>query len=91
MEKKDVVSALFISTLVVVLVISFIALLNERNLIKFGELQSSQRTIDSLKFENEKLKEQIKVLDNDMQLREDEITFWGMKYDSVSSVLYRMK
>lgn len=44
----------------------------------------------SLKLENEKLINQIKkldeennVLENEIQLREDEITYWGMKYDSI--------
>jgi hypothetical protein len=40
-----------------------------------------------LKAHNSELEGQIKDLKNDIQLREDEIAYWGMKYDSVNSVL----
>jgi hypothetical protein len=40
-----------------------------------------------LKAHNSDLEGQIKDLENDIQLREDEIAYWGMKYDSVNSVL----
>jgi hypothetical protein len=40
-----------------------------------------------LKEHNSELEGQIKDLKNDIQLREDEIAYWGMKYDSVNSVL----
>jgi hypothetical protein len=40
-----------------------------------------------IKAHNSDLEGQIKDLENDIQLREDEIAYWGMKYDSVNSVL----
>jgi hypothetical protein len=40
-----------------------------------------------LKAHNSELEGQVKDLKNDIQLREDEIAYWGMKYDSVNSVL----
>jgi len=44
-----------------------------------------------LKAHNSELEGQIKDLKNDIQLREDEIAYWGMKYDSVNSVLKQIK
>jgi hypothetical protein len=48
------------------------------------------KQIKSLKSENEKLSSQVdklenenEVLDNELQLREDEVAYWGMKYDSI--------
>lgn len=43
--------------------------------------------IQTLKGHNIELENQIKFLENDIQLREDEIAYWGMKYDSVNSIL----
>lgn len=40
-----------------------------------------------LKERNTELENQIKILENNIQLREDEIAYWGMKYDSVNYVL----
>lgn len=40
-----------------------------------------------LKERNTDLENQIKILENNIQLREDEIAYWGMKYDSVNYVL----
>jgi predicted nuclease with TOPRIM domain len=48
----------------------------------------------SLKAEKAELVEQVKnlddqvnILENELQLREDEVSYWGMKYDSIKASL----
>ena len=41
------------------------------------------KTISNYKEEVKSLKEENRVLKNEVQLREDEISYWGMKYDSI--------
>ena len=49
-------------------------------LILFNKLHSNIKTYEN---ENKVLKEENKNLKNEIQLREDEISYWGMKYDSL--------
>jgi hypothetical protein len=49
-------------------------------LILFNKLHSNIKTYEN---ENKVLKEENKNLRNEIQLREDEISYWGMKYDSL--------
>lgn len=44
---------------------------------------SSQLRISKFKEEVKSLKEENRVLKNEVQLREGEISYWGMKYDSI--------
>ena len=51
-------------------------------LTRYIFLQKS-KDYNNLKLENNRLKEENRILRNEVQLREGEITYWGMKYDSI--------
>jgi hypothetical protein len=43
--------------------------------------------IDSLQVEIKEQKEEINFLEDELQLRESEISYWGRKYDSLREVI----
>jgi len=52
-------------------------------MISVMSMVSSQSVISKYKQEVKTLNEEKRVLMNEIQLREDEIGYWGMKYDSI--------
>jgi hypothetical protein len=52
-------------------------------MVSVMSMVSSQLRISKYKQEIKTLNEENRVLMNEVQLREDEISYWGMKYDSV--------
>ncbi len=46
---------------------------------------------DSLELRIQDLNEQISILEDGIQLREGEISFWGQKYDSCMTILKKRK
>jgi len=51
-------------------------------MVSVMSMVSSQSVISKYKQEVKTLNEEKRVLMNEIQLREDEIGYWGMKYDS---------
>ena len=52
-------------------------------MISVMSMVSSQSVISKYKQEIKTLNEEKRVLMNEVQLRENEISYWGMKYDSI--------
>ncbi len=80
--KTDTLYKLIIATLVTYLIVSIIFSYGFHRKISSLELKN-----DSLNVELINLRESNKILEDELQFREDEITYWGMKYDSVKTYL----
>jgi hypothetical protein len=52
-------------------------------MVSVMSMVSSQSVISKYKQEVKTLNEEKRVLMNEVQLRENEISYWGMKYDSI--------
>lgn len=52
-------------------------------MVSLLSIVSQLKTISNYKEEVKSLKEENRVLKNEVQLREGEISYWGMKYDSI--------
>jgi hypothetical protein len=59
--------------------------------IMHNNIDSLESVRDSLTIELDKSKKETQILEDELQFREDEITYWGMKYDSVKTYLQRNK
>jgi hypothetical protein len=59
--------------------------------IMHTNIDSLEAARDSLIIELDKSKQETQILEDELQFREDEITYWGMKYDSVKTYLQRNK
>jgi hypothetical protein len=66
----------FTLVFIVVLIVFYISFI----LLLFDKFHSDVKIYEN---ENKELKEENKNLKNELQLSEDEVSYWGMKYDSL--------